>query len=1127
MTDESMGFGLAPDPMLVNTETGKPTYTAQRAKEEKYEAQRENEWTLMDEALTTNNSLVDVATSVAIDLGSSAEEGYDPLQEKGLFDNVPPEFHKRLAKSDSPIEAWAYRAKIDDYLSNNDKLASSGWVGTGAQLAAGLVDADALLVPMSGGTYLGPKVGMTLARAGLKDGRIASTLVGAAQGLEAGAITGVAGATLGTTTDAGDIPTMLLGGMAFGSTIGLATGKGGIKPEYQLEVAMRAHDEYVKAKENDYTNPIMVSGKSVGAARVRFTETPAGLRDSSKPWFDRAADDGNAESARKVIEGREDAETTNIDSWLGRTAQQAQNWVDKSPMKSLYTSVSDMGVIGNKLAYDLLYHPGGLIDGTHPAAGYDALYTQELSVPIQKYHEHAMDFMGRSRDTMGSKVRNAFVRKHDYHEFDKAVKWEMETRYHNNGAGDPNAHRAVKEFADLHDAMTAHAVGIQKGRAGETPVHGSEELEARPGYYSRRWSGDEVKKFDERAVISALTDGYINVLPAGSVIDRALVEKMVKSIVNRSKANAEGIDTNLVGLLRDNGKEFLRDTLKANNISDAEIDSIIGAFVGKAEDRAKPGFLKGRIELDMRTPIPGTNSTLMDLLEPDFYKSMHMYTRKVSGTAALARKGYQLGDKTAIMESIKDEMVQKGLNVSDSRIDDILETTFSYFGAGAVGKGVDPMLMSAMRLTRQSLLGTLGLTQLSELGNMVAMVGVEAAAKAMPAEMRALFSGKKTPLVQELHDAFIFMDKDHILYDDELALDTLGKSSIIQSEFIDGAQKTIGFGDKIAGYTSLFYQSMTFSQRVALSGINHKLYKTLSADALDAGTMRRLLDTGLDETMVQRLQQYIDKGVIKKGDDGELTMGFDKWKNEDLQDYKLAMHQFVSRAVQKNLPGEVPYWATKQFGQFITQLRMFPIQAAQKQFLRNMRHADATAGGAMLWNLGVAGLIYSTSETIKGRGDDLTMEKIAKGAINYAPTTGWMPMVTDPLAEIMGMPELKMNKFGPPGRATDGIIPVPPAIPTLNRMLHIPGAALGSLNGMNRNEASALSSIPIIGNTYGFSAMFNYIKDTGTPDREPRPEAPKAPAKAPAKPKKQAPSQVSVMAPTPETKQATDAIVKE
>jgi hypothetical protein len=1077
MAQEDMGFGLVPDPMLVNSESGKLTYQAERAKEDKYEEQRKDEYTLLDEALTTNNSIYDVATSVAIDLGSKAEEGYDAKKEPGLFDGVAPEWHKRLAKADSPIEAWAIRGQIDNYTQNLDKLGASGWTGTGAMLAAGLVDADALLIPVTGGSYLGPKTAVSLARMGLKDGRIASTIVGTARGLEAGAVVSAAGTTLGNTTDPGDIPSMLLGGMAFGSTIGAVAGKGGILPEHQLQAAMKAHDGYVKAKENNFTNPTMVKSGSVGAARVRFTEAPPNMRESSKPWFDRAADDGNAESARKVLTGELDAETTNVDHFIGRAAQKAQNWVDKSPMRSLYTSVSDMGVIGNKLAYDLLYHPGGMMDGAaHPAAGFDAMYTQELSVPMQQYHGLAMDYMGRSRDGFKNKVTNIFTTKSQYRDFDKAVRYEMESRYH-DGAGDPNAHPAVKEMSDLLDEMHKRAIGIQKGRAGETPVNGSENLQEKSGYYSRHWSGEEMMKYDQNAIIAALTDGYTKLMPAGSVVDRAAVEKIVKSIVTRAKAVEEGIDTNLVGLLRDGGKEFLRDTLKNNNLSEKEIESLMTAFVGNAADRAKPGFLKDRIELDMRTQIPGTNATLLDLLEPDMYRSMHMYTRKVSGTSAMARKGYQLGDKASIMEAIKDEMVSNGMNVKDQRIDDILETAFSYFGAGAVGKGVDPLLLSTMRLTRQSLLGTLGLTQLSELGNLVSAVGVEAAIKAMPAEMRSIFSGKKTPLVQELHDAFIFMDKDHILHDDELALDTVGKSTVVQSQFADNAYKTIAFGDKLAGYTSLFYQAMTFSQRLALSSVNHKLYKTLSAGALDAGTSRRLLDLGLDETMATKLQDYITKGTVKYDADGNLTMGFDKWKPQDLEEYKLAMHQFVSRAVQKNLPGENPYWATKQFGQFMTQLRMFPIQAAQKQFLRNMRHADSTAAAAMVWNLGVAGMVYATSETIKGRGDELTLEKIAKGAISYAPTTGWMPMITDPVAEIMGMPELRMNKYGPPGRATDGIIPVPPAIPTMNRMLHIPGAALGAFNGVDRNEASALSALPIVGNTYGFSALFNYLKD--------------------------------------------------
>jgi hypothetical protein len=851
-----------------------------------------------------------------------------------------------------------------------------------------------------------------------------------------------------------------------------------------MQAAQRAHAQYVAAKERGFTpdpEKRMAPSGSVGAAQVMRATPPPNLRKSAVPWFDRGASDINAMNAREVIKGDMDAETTNVDNVIGRGAQKVQNWVDKSPIKSLYTEVSNMGVIGNKLAYDLLYHPSGMLDGTsNPAAGYDAMYTQQMSIPIQNYHGLAMDFMGRPKATMKDRVQNAFIGKKQFRDFDRAVRMELETRYH-TGQGDPNSHRAVKEFADQLDDMHRIAVEIQQGRAGEIAVAGSENLQAKSGYYSRRWNGEAIRVLEAqhgpRVIEDALVDGYKAVLPNAAGVNDDMIRKIVKSIVTRSKALDEGIDTNLIGLLRAEGKEFLRDTLKNNSISDDEIDSIMSALTGNAAERAKPGFLKDRIELDMRTPIKGTQSTLLDLLEPDMYKSIHYYTRKVAGTSAMARKGYQLGDKTEIIESIKDELVQNGYDVNDPRVQDILETVFSYFGAGAIGGGIDPMLLSAMRLTRQSLLGTLGLTQLSELGNVVSMVGVEAAMKVMPEELRALTTGKKTPLVQEMHDAFIFLDKDHVLYDDELALDLVGNSSIVQTQFADNAHKVIAYGDKLSGYTSLFYQAMTFSQRVALAGVNHKLYKTLEGMDLSSGVSRRLLDLGMTEDLANALQKYINKKVVKLDKDGNLTMGFDKWDSTDLQQYKLAMNMFVARVVQKHLPGENPYWATKQFGQAVTQLRMFPIMAAQKQFLRNMRHADKTTIGALTWNLGVAGIIYSVSETVKGRGDNLTPEKIAKGAINYAPTSGWMPMITDPLAEIMGMPELRMNKYGPPGRATDGIIPTPPMIPTLNRMAHLPGAALGVFDGVDRNEASALSSLPIVGNTYGFSALFNYMKE--------------------------------------------------
>jgi hypothetical protein len=1058
------------DPELVSI-TGEPTPRAIEQKKKIYNQEREREFWMVDEAMTVNNTLYDVLDRVDRELKTTDDPNFDSTKMLGILDGVPAQFHKDLYDSDSEYEVVLKKARIQEYLTNADKLAAAGYTGIAASLAAGIIDADALLIPFGGGLGAAGKVGKVLSRPYIPN-PVKGFAQGAASGAEAGAVVSVAGAVGGTVTDHGDIPATILMGMGLGATVGAT-----INPYPQMDTAMKVHKEYTEAKANNFKPAYTVqsSAESVGAARVRTVPTPTTLRPTTVPWFDKAADDGNAVDAYNVLKGLSDSETTNVDNFIGVSAQKVQNWVDKTPLKSLYTSVADMGIIGNKLAYDLLNHPGGMISNTTPGSHYDSMYTQDLSQPIQNYHKHAMKFMNRPTGGLKSNASNMFVGKTKYREFDRAINIELETRLH-DGKGDPDAHPSVKAAADDLDNMHAKAVGILQGRSGETSVVGSENLEVRSGYRTRRWSGEEMRKFDQNKIVDALVKGYTKLLTPGAVVDMDTVRSIVRSMVLRSKALDEGIDTNLIGLLRDGGKEFVRDTLQNNNISDDQIDAIINAFVGNAEERAKPGFLKKRIELDLRVPIEGTDKLLLDLLEPDLYKSTHKYIRKVAGTAALARKGYQLGDKTAIIESIKDEMVANGKDVNDPRINDILETAFSYFGAGAVGGGIDPLLLSAMRLTRQSLLGSLGLTQLSELGGVISAVGVEAAIKAMPGELKSIFTGKKTPLVQEMHDAFIFLDKDHILYDDELALDSVGRSTIVQSQFADYLHKNIAFGDKLLGHTSLFYKAMAFSQNFALSSVNHKLHKLLSSGELDKGAYRRLLDLGMDENLVTALQRYIDNGTIKKVD-GQLEMNFKEWDHSDLQDYKMAMYTFVSRGVQKSLAGETSYWATKQFGQAVAQLRMYPLQAFQKQFLRNMRHADSTTATALLYNLGIAGLVYATSQIVKGNGDELTMEKITKGAISYAPTTGWLPMATDPLAEILGMPGLRMNKYGPPGRATDGIIPVPPMIPTLNRIAHIPSSLIKSLDGVDKQEAAALAATPIVGSAYGFSALFNYLKD--------------------------------------------------
>lgn len=1057
------------------------------AREEAIAAERANEWTLLDEAANAGyNGVWDVGANLTIEWSYPDDPSFDPNKQEGLFDGLPAMYHKEIFNSGSAKEAWAKRGYFEEQLKNQRKIEASGYAGTAAAMAAGIIDADALLVPFYGGTVLGTKVGKALTKVGVTSRLVRDPLVGAAAGLEAGAVVGIAGATLGTQNPS-EIPISILSGLSFGTTIGtISGGVGATSRANQTRLAREALDEYIK-KQSDTGN--VFGPGSVGAARVATRGpivAPSGLNKDQIARFNSSAANTDAMYAREVIAGREDSETTNLDNVFGRGGQVFQNWVDKSPLRSLYTEVNNLGVQGADLAYRTLVHPGGMVDGVPPAALYDAMYTQELATPLQNYHKLAMEYLSRPSNGLINKIKNTFVGKKEYQAFNREIWYELENLKHTGKYSDDiNPH--VKEMADQINAMHERAVDIMQGRAGEISVRGSEALEKTPGYYRRVWDGEAIKNIEntpgvpKNAIENALYKSYLSLLDNVAELspeDLSTIRKIVRSIIVRAKALDEGIDTNLIGLLRSEGKEFLRQTLKNNEIDNDAIESLISKLTNQSSERAKPGFLKERIELDMRVPIEGTNLMLIDLLEPDLYKSMHRYVRKVSGTSALARKDIHIADKVDTIESIKAEIAANGGDPNDPRIDDILETMYSYFGAGSIGRGVDPLILNAMRVTRQSLLGTLGLTQMSELGTVLGMAGVEATVKMFPKEMSAALSGKMSPFIQELHDAFIFLDKDYILFDDELAIDLVGKSSQVQNRLAKNAGLVLAKGDKVLGYTSLFYQSMSFSQRLALSSVNQRLYKIFSSPGSlgDQANMRRLKDMGMHPEAFDAFERYVNKGVIKQvGDD--LQMNFDKWSNKDLQAYKLGMNLMAARAVQKILAGEHSLWMLHPVGQLLGQLRLFPLIALQKQFTRQLRMADKTTTAAMLYNLGVAAIIYSVMETVKGRGHTLDTEKIAKGAINYSPTTGWMPMATDPLAEIMGLQSLKLNKYGPPGRATEGILPTPPVLPTLNRIGHLPGAILGAVDGVDRNEASAYSAIPILGSTYGFSALFNYMKE--------------------------------------------------
>ena len=137
--------------------------------------------------------------------------------------------------------------------------------------------------------------------------------------------------------------------------------------------------------------------------------------------------------------------------------------------------------------------------------------------------------------------------------------------------------------------------------------------------------------------------------------------------------------------------------------------------------------------------------------------------------------------------------------------------------------------------------------------------------------------------------------------------------------------------------------------------------------------------------------------------------------------------------------------------------------------------ADKEAIATMTHGMVIAAAIWSARELINNRAENLTPEKIARGAFNYSGSIGWLPMVVDPVLESLGA---DASISGYSSRGAGSILSLPASFGVIDRLLHFPGAASKFATGNASNEdIRVMQTTPIIGNAYGVNALLNGAKD--------------------------------------------------
>jgi hypothetical protein len=806
---------------------------------------------------------------------------------------------------------------------------------------------------------------------------------------------------------------------------------------------------------------------SIGAARVLPTVQDAGLipEGPNRDIYIQAKE----QIAREHIDLRADEvnDMMSADNPVARTAKRFSDMLSTKLYEPLKTDFDRLMYSGSdierSLAYNLLESAEGRVRNNRSGAMLKETYEQRMasqSLPVLEdmfqgwAHKRNIGMIDRNR----ASTRAAF---------DREVILELEARFHDGSpvSTDP----LIKRSADAVDANYMEALKIAKGRDGETSVSGFEDIQPKSGFFNHKWNGQAIRKakaagHSDAKIEAVLNKGMAQTYPDMPPADAAMISK---AIVRRAKARADGVDTNMLSTLDSDATEYLTEMLRDSGYSQEHITRLVDSIRGKKAEQGKLGTTKKRVQVDLRTEIDGLS--LLDLVDSNLTRVLSVYNREVSGNAALARKGIpDRQTRKQFIEAALHERRAKGLP-ADAAQRTYLEEMFTYFDSGPVGGGVDVNVSRAKRITNLALLNQMGMTQMGETGAQIAAVGMETwkhHAKSVFTEMRT--QGPTGPIASELRPWMGDIGNEHMLFRDDLMLDEL-KDATDLNTFLGKLDFSLGKGQRLQGYASGFFHARAFQQKVAVISMADKVFQRIRDNDLDVVAEALGMDT-------YTLSKYIDSGDVTFDKDGFVEkLGMDNWSEADAEDFALALNRHTHQVVQKAMAGEENVWMHKTVGSLMTHLKSFPLTAMRKQSVRVATGHAPTAVATLLLGLATAGLAYEARQMINGRTDRISGEDAIKGAMGMSNMTGWVPMLVDPAAAMLGMNDLRFNQYGRHDIST-GVVPTPPVIPTLNKMLQGVGA-VNPLSDLSANERiRIMQTMPLVGNAYGFAAIFNAMK---------------------------------------------------
>lgn len=777
---------------------------------------------------------------------------------------------------------------------------------------------------------------------------------------------------------------------------------------------------------------------------------------------------------------------------VGKTAYYLKEALNGILTPNFHRLFRGNSAVAKVLASKLFTDPEGILRNVETADSMMVAYQKDIMAKTVPYHQGFNQFVKDRFPQAGAvqrfkeypKMQDAYAR---------AVLDELMSRAYGNARPAPDY---IKKAADALDRFHATELKQATGLAGETPRYGWAGIKERSGYFKQNINPNKYRKvLNDLAVRygSKQARGMLNkiIQKAYLAVDPTLDPKdaliWATANVNAAGTKDAGISTNLIGLLADGGRERLAGVLKNNGVSVRDTNNLLDRLLGTGKDRAKPGHLKHRLDIDLRATIDGVH--MMDLFDTDVMTHLNRRGRQSAGMAALARHGIdsrqalnQIWEAIKLEKAAKDKPIPLGTlrEKADAFLDaprEITEKDFSdmmsYFTGDPIAGGAGPLLSEVRKITQLGLLNQLGLTSVGEFGALWGAYGFTHFWNELPAAIKMAIHDKGSPLVKELQDIDVLIPEERLMPDGgHYELDQLNMSDL--DSMRQNVRSGLNQATHMQGYLSGFNHVRRTAQYMSAQMMSARLMEGLkfgkTATTAAPFSPARLADLGLtkpnDIARMKRLAdgaQFDASGRLQK-------LNIADWTEQDVQWYKRILYSNVDKYVHLARAGETSYWFHKGgIASLFFHFKSFPLTAMGKQAYRNARIGDPETLHQFMFGLATAGMAYASKQALNGKTENLTPEKIGMGAINYSNFTGWFPMWANPILALTGMDYDN-------GRGIGGILK-PAGLSTMERLAEIPGIPVDLLDGdLSNSSIRGLSALPIVGNIYGAPVIWNALK---------------------------------------------------